>query len=268
MFYRSCWQRCALQDRLVEPTCSSHRIVSLVYAHQMVLNRNKHLRVCAENRLSLCMDKASRAAQQGPLLLATPAPPQKLHCLPLLSILAFPAGSTENCICFDCTRECFKGQNANWLACIFHWFHFIAGWQNRAKSEAKISSAGLGNVYLIDLWPFYVWKVILGRKLLFLKWTLSPAENYTLDLMFTKSPTWRWRAGRWGFSPLRWCCEKFHVSFSNWRLVYDLSKFAVLQQVVKSRFSKCQDCVGYLAFPALILYITRKRMFFNIPLGL
>lgn len=100
------------------------------------------------------------------------------------------------------------------------------------------------------------------------KMNLSPAENYTLDLVFTKSPTWCWRAGRWGFSPLRWCCEKFHVSFSNWRLFYDLSKFAVLQQVVKSRFSKCQDCVGYLAFSALILYITRKIMFFNIPLGL
>lgn len=71
---------CALQDRSAEPPCSFHRIVSLVCAQQMGPNRNKHLRVHVENRLSLCMDKASRAAQQGPLLLATPAPPQELHC--------------------------------------------------------------------------------------------------------------------------------------------------------------------------------------------
>lgn len=166
--------------------------------------------------------------------------------------------------------ECFKGQmKIDWFVFFIGFILLLVG-KTEENRRPRYPPAGLGSVYLIDLWSFYVWKVILGRKLLLLKWILSSAENYTLDLMFTKekNPTWCWRAGRWVFSPLRWCCEKFHVSFSNWRLFYDLSKFAVLQQVVKSRFSKCQDCVGYLAFSSLILYITGKIMFSNIPLGL
>lgn len=169
-----------------------HSIVSLAgvfCAQQVVLNRNKHLRIHAQNRLSLCMDKANGAAQQGPLFLATPDPPQKLPYLPLLSLLTFPAGSTENCHVFwlfYCTGECFKGQRQ------IDWFVFFIGFilllvgETEENQRPRYPPAGLGSVYLIDLWPLYVWKVILGRKLLFLKWTLSSGENYTLDLVFTK----------------------------------------------------------------------------------
>lgn len=158
------------------------------------------------------MDKASRAAQQGPLLLATPAPPQKLHCLPLLSLLTFPAGCNENWHVFwlfYCTGECFKGQmQIDWFVFFIGFILLLVG-KTEENQRPRYPPAGLGSVYLIDLWSFYVW------KLLFLKWTLSSAENFALDLVFTKekNPTWCWRAGRWVFSPLRWCCEKFHVSF-------------------------------------------------------
>lgn len=75
------------------------------------------------------------------------------------------------------------------------WFLFFIGLilllvgKTEENQRSRYPPAGLGSVYLLDLWPFYVWKVILERKLLFLKSTLSPAENYTLDLVFTKNPT-------------------------------------------------------------------------------
>lgn len=158
MFHRPWWQEYALQDRLVEPPCSSHRIVSVFCAKQVVLNRNKHLRVRAENRLSLCMDRASRAAQQGPLPEAAPALPQKLYCLPLLSLLTFQAGSTENWHVFwlfYCTGECFKGQmQIDWFVFFIGFILLLVG-KTEENQRPRYLPEGLGSVYLIDLWPFY-----------------------------------------------------------------------------------------------------------------
>lgn len=207
-----------------------------------------------------------KQAGQRLLLWAPPVPSEQLPCLPLLSLLTFPAGSTENWHVFGlfhCTEEYLKRQKQ------INWFVFfillLVGKTGKKKLRPRYPPADLGSVYLIDLWSFYVWKVVLGRKLLFLKWALSSAENDTLDLAFTKAKIVPGVGGLlvlWG-DGVRNPMYLSHTeeSFMTWVNLQSCSKWWRVDSInVKT--------VWVLGLSFLILYITRKRIFSNTALGL
>lgn len=228
VFHRPCWQLHVLQDRLAQPPCSFHRIVSLC-PNRFVLS----MWCSVKTNMYKVVQRADRACawrkQAG--LLSTDL------CLELL--LSLPSNSTAHLCCPSELSQlavlknwhvlwlfCHTGgqMQIDWVCVFFIGFILLLVGKAEENRRPRYPPADLGSVYLIDLWPFYIWKVVLGKKLLFLKWTFGSAENDTLDLAFTKEKIVPdvGRAGRWVFNPPRWCCEKSHVSFLNWRLFYDL----------------------------------------------
>lgn len=237
-----------------------------------MLSKNKYLGVRAEHRGRLCGVGAGRAAPRD-LGLGLPGP---CWGAPLASVFppGFPSLQPWKLVCVLALPPCwrvFKRTDANWLVLCFSLvFILLLVGKTEENQRPRYPPADLGTVYLIDLRPFYIWKVVLERKLLFPKWTLSSAGNDTLDLAFTKEKklTWYRREGGWVFSPLRWCCEKPHVSFSNRRLSF--MTWVNLQSCSKWWRVDLVNAktVWVLAFFFFILYITRKIMFSNIALGL
>lgn len=195
-------------------------------------------------------------------------------CLTLLLASAVPPNfpSTENWFVFwlfHCTGEYLKGQmQIDWFVFFIGFVLLLVG-NTEENYRPRYPPADLGSVYLIDLWPFYIWKVVLGRKLLFLKWTLSSAENDTLDLVFTKEkiiPDVGEQAG--GFSVLQGDAVRNPVypsqiedCFMTWVNLQSCSKWWGVDSVNAKT-------VWVLGLSFLILYITRKIMFSNIALGL
>lgn len=71
----------------------------------------------------------------------------------------------------------------DWLKFFFVHFVLLLVGKTEEYQRPTYPSTDLRSVYLIDLWSFYVWKVVLERKLSFLKPTFSFAEKYTSDFV-------------------------------------------------------------------------------------
>lgn len=162
------------------------------------------------------------------------------------------------------TGEHLEGRMQIDCFCVFHWFHFIAGWQKWRKSEAKISPCRFG-------------KCVLNRFMALLRLESCPREETIISKMNLKF------CRKWCFRPcvhqgkkLYVMLERRQVGFQSsevmlWEIpcillklkikFYDLSKFAVLQQMVKSRFCKCQDCVGTWPFFFDFIHYKKKNVF-------